>query len=658
MTRRRRRRRHSSPSSSSIHLASPFFLMAVALITTCVTTTTIPSFFVAHAFTISVPCSCRNENVPATASEGSRRRPPAFLASLQRKKEISQLLASSTTAYLPSDTTAPRIITFEDNYEQQCSNNSFDNFLSRVDELLHSTASLEDWTWLQEQEAHIHQESLRDQERFSWLTTTKNNAVELSNDPLPEVEWITVNNQRLAAKTTQPLLNDREVELLRNAANEYFATQNSSSSFTYQRKGNSEAHLGDLCCRQANSELKAVMQDALQHKIFPLVQKEFSLNKNEWDLYIYDSLFIRYNATAAAIETSNLNLKNAPGKKKLGAGQPLHRDMGVVSVNIMLNHAHEFQGGGTLFEEQLANSDYGTAPLKPSTTDRGHALLHYSSHRHAGAGTTQGVRDILVLFLSAAAAKSKNSNHSNRMNHLHPLEFVARIKERSKALQSTLTLQDPLAFQLKRALLYRTALSRLPTDGDAFHYLGTCLHALAQALWDKGNNGQAAMLAHQLSIEALLDHAVRFIPNDGRLFNNIGLMLGKNHHPQSYGVDNETNSIRLQQVEWAYRRSLELHESAQSMGGCDVETDLESTALNYGLFLSYQDGNRWQDAIDVLDRIDFSNIMEQGGEKHQEVNENENLVRIAKLREDAFHLRQFCAKQLEKEESSNCKRID
>ena len=558
-------------------------------------------------------------------------------------------------------------------------------FLNRVDELLHSVASLEDWTWLQDQEAHIHQESLRDQERFSWLTTTKNNSNDVAsssnddtnNSPLPEVEWITVNNQRLAVRTTQPLLNDKEVELLRTAANEYFATQStadSSSSFTYQRKGNSEAHLGDLC--SSNSELQSAMQDALQHKIFPLVQKEFSLNKNEWNLYIYDSLLIRYNATAAAIleESSsssthsnhlNLNLK----EKTLGAGQPLHRDMGVVSVNIMLNQAHEFQGGGTLFEEQLlvnnaAKFDHGgtaASPLKPSTTDRGHALLHYSSHRHAGAGTTQGVRDILVLFLSAAA-KSRDSNHSNRMNHnMHPLEFVARIKERSKALQSTLTQKetDPLGFQLKRALLYRTALSHVPTDGDAFHYLGTCLHALAQTLWEDGQADQA-MIAHQLSIEALLDHAVRLIPNDGRLFNNIGLLLGKNH--QSYKTTGDETNIRLKQVEWAYRHSLELHESAQSMG-CDVEMDLESTALNYGLFLSYQDGNRWQDAMNVLDCIDFSTVMlEQGGEKHpQEVDEdeNENLVRMTKLRKDAFHLRQFCAKQLEKEDvSSNCKRID
>jgi hypothetical protein len=156
---------------------------------------------------------------------------------------------------------------------------------------------------------------------------------------------------------------------------------------------------------------------------------------------------------------------------------------------------------------------------------------------------------------------------------------------------------------------------------------------LAQVLL-QNNKVDQAFLANQLSMEALIDHAVRLCPNDGRLYNNIGLILGN-----QYGEARDEKKI-----EYVYRTSLELHECSKAVG-CDVQTDIESTALNYGLFLSYQD--RWQDAIDVLDHINDLQIgsLSSGSD-------NEESLRMEKVRDDAYKLRQFCAKQLELQTSS------
>jgi hypothetical protein len=53
-------------------------------------------------------------------------------------------------------------------------------------------------------------------------------------------------------------------------------------------------------------------------------------------LFVYEAIVIRYNATANS------------GAGHSGAGQPLHRDLGMPSVNIMLNDDADFTGWGTI----------------------------------------------------------------------------------------------------------------------------------------------------------------------------------------------------------------------------------------------------------------------------------------------------------------------
>jgi len=359
-------------------------------------------------------------------------------------------------------------------------------------------------------------------------------------------------------------------------------------------------------------------------------------------------LFIRYNATAAGLVDKALNSEEEEEKEEevivnhdqtmiisKGAGQPLHRDLGVVSVNIMLNDATEFDGGGTFFEEQLSQSGYDDSdadedddddkeedetrlPLKPSHK-RGHALVHYSNRRHAGAGTTSGVRDILVMFLSAS--RTNDRSHGVTVDSIHPIELGARIKEKSKTITSSYegetkvgsSIQDlGFALSMKRTMLYREAINSVENDGEAYHYLGTCLDTLSQSVMDK----EKQQGGQQLALESI-QIATTLIPNDGRLFNNQGLTLGK----QQPVVDD-------MRIEHSFERSLDIHLRCKAVS-CDVQTNLESTALNYGLFLSNRD--RWEDAIEVLDFIDFFGPYED--------------AMLDKLRSDAYRLREFCAKQ-------------
>ncbi len=72
-------------------------------------------------------------------------------------------------------------------------------------------------------------------------------------------------------------------------------------------------------------------------------------------LYVWDSLFIQYNATQA--NAANNSCGDDGGEvvrqRKVGAGQLLHCNLGYVSVIVILNSWDKFEGGGTLFKNQL-----------------------------------------------------------------------------------------------------------------------------------------------------------------------------------------------------------------------------------------------------------------------------------------------------------------
>lgn len=194
-----------------------------------------------------------------------------------------------------------------------------------------------------------------------------------------------------------PLLDTASVNKIREAAQQFWEMSmgNTESRFTLQfGETNSECHLEDLIALDKSGALKATIDECLLNKIYPLVRQAFGedlLNRSNavdpagTNLCVYDSLVIRYDGNKAS--------------DKYGASQPLHRDGGIVSVNIALNSLSEFEGGGTFFEGLIDSPHHSQDPIiRPS--DVGHALAHLSTERHAGAPTRSGVREILVFFLT------------------------------------------------------------------------------------------------------------------------------------------------------------------------------------------------------------------------------------------------------------------
>jgi len=260
-------------------------------------------------------------------------------------------------------------------------------------------------------------------------------STELQRIKVPSYEWIQTQvkngaeiSRNVAVRTVgdMPVLEPEDITLLRAAADKHFALAAGfqTSRFTMQYEGNSEAHLDDLC---ADPYLKERMDQIMQEKIYPLVREAFRGEEDEpqlGSLCVYDSIFVRYNGDIA----------KAAGR--LGASQPLHQDGGIYSVNIALN-AHKdddddgFTGGGTFFEAlTVGDVDYIQRPIQP-----GHAIIHHTTQRHAGAPTTSGVRDILVIFLTARRPEvSTNAENTWRIERGMRLQSIAKELTRDKLI--------------------------------------------------------------------------------------------------------------------------------------------------------------------------------------------------------------------------------
>jgi hypothetical protein len=293
-----------------------------------------------------------------------------------------------------------------------------------------------------------------------------------------------------------------------------------------------------------NSHATQAINSALQTKVYPLVRKAFAdilPPEHEQPLFVYDALVIRYNVTKAT------------------AGQPLHRDLGLVSVNIMLNSPTEFQGGGTFFENQLLLSE-SAQPLKPIGV--GHALLHQSSQRHAGAATLAGIRDILVVFITVPSA---------------PKLTNARLKTtcRDYCDNACHSAQAALECRIRH---YRLAVAMVPEDGEAEFLLGTTFMEYAFLLWND-EDITAATLYLQQAMDCF-QTAAQFTPCDARVHNNWGITLERMESRVAMETTTTTPSAlasfldtttpsKTTTAEHAYQRGRKLLE-ASAKAGCDV----------------------------------------------------------------------------------------
>ncbi|GKZ00874.1 hypothetical protein MPSEU_001039100 [Mayamaea pseudoterrestris] len=399
-------------------------------------------------------------------------------------------------------------------------------------------------------------------------------------------EWM--DDSSIAIQSLEPVLSNAAIHKIRTAANTLFQlSQSTTSRFTYQFNTNAEAHVADLLDALAI----AAINDALATKIYPMVRAAFmsesprndTSNESNTDnpLFVYDALFIRYNATSGAT-----------------AGQPFHRDLGLVSVNIMLNE--EFDGGGTYFENQMQET-----PLQPSG-GVGHCIAHYSNERHAGASTVAGIRDILVLFLSTVKPE--------------PVIRNARLKQCRSYCETT----NKRAALWCRIVHQRLAISMSPSDGEAYQYLGTALMELARldCSGSSPNDKESRRIADgQNYLHAAivcLQIARTLTPNDARVYNNLGLATGR-----ALAGEASATQHAVANVDEIYEKCLQLL-LQQSECGCNVQHDLFSLSLNYGLHLANQD--RFSEAAKVLRHAAYTSI-------------------DSRTRDDANRLLQFCLRQ-------------
>jgi len=441
-----------------------------------------------------------------------------------------------------------------------------------------------------------------------------------------------------------PVLNASSIQLIRSAAERAWFNPNSgaTSRFTYQRKGNSEAHLNDLA--SADASVQSVVDEMLRSKVYPLIRDAFGSvdvvdDINSLRFCVYDSLVIRYNATEANAGLLLSNNEDEDTSRIGGAGQPLHRDLGLISVNIMLNSDEEFEGGGTFFENQFINlqslqdldgegasNEY--QPLKPCSP--GHCLSHLSCERHAGSSTRRGVRDILVIFVTATRVDQS----------LAPmLERSARLK--GTARRESLNFESQAESALCRATYQRLAIDSAPFDGEAWHYLGMALRDYCLSGPRQKDNADTVQ---QVSLDCLR-YAAQLTPRDGRLFNNLGLSLGQIYMQSEPGVEADEICCQARQ---SYEKAALLH-GASEIVGCDVGHEHDASILNHGLFVANLD--QFEEAARILSGITGLQDEKEDGSSEIRSKEQHTHSRIAS---DALSLRRYCEEQAKKMDSSTC----
>jgi hypothetical protein len=290
-------------------------------------------------------------------------------------------------------------------------------------------------------------------------------------------------------------------------------------------------------------------------------------------------------------------------------------------------------------------------PLIPN--GKGHAIAHLSSERHAGAGTTAGIRYIIVLFLSA-----KFNNTTD----------IAPRQERAARLKSTARrdCEESKWPALCRAMHHWLAVQSVPTDGEAWHYLGMALldhhDEYQHSILNKNEHDSNALypicpnLLLRTSVKCL-EQARKLTPCDSRLYNTLGLALERYAQqtpsasnigePASYKKkeigeqEMEWRQVNDQQISQAYRTALSLVIGAQQ-GGCN-NVDFCSSCLNYGLYFANCD--RFTDAVQILSLID---VYSPPATNDHHSRSSSSQYKSFRIRDDASRLRDFCQDQVSK----------
>ena len=388
-----------------------------------------------------------------------------------------------------------------------------------------------------------------------------------NHNKVPSFEHIIIQGRPLAIRSTEALLSADQRWGILQAADCHWKDRialgetTSSSRFTIQRPGNYEVHTADL------GLCDSMINPLLQQRIYPWLREAFSFHSKA-SLCVYDSLVIRYNSTEA---------KSHHQDDRTGASQPLHRDLGIFSVNIQLSDPDLFDGGGTFFEHQLLLADKLTLnqqttaevlvphPLRPCQA--GGALAHRSSERHAGAVTTDGVREILVFFIMST---DPSTLRGPRLKNCFPHGRQGKG-------------DDNIMWRIQHHYLAARA---DPDDGEALLYVATALLEWTKTV--SSLHQQESLL--QIAMHCL-SRASELCPCDARVWNNFGLTTGRLVH--QHGQTELTT-----QAEMAYMVCLDLLHLTSQAGCGEVSLDIDACRLNFGLFVSNLD--RFDQAAELL----------------------------------------------------------
>jgi len=322
---------------------------------------------------------------------------------------------------------------------------------------------------------------------------------------IPRYEWISSEEtgRKVAVKTLgeTPLFDDDDIRLIVSAADRRFAQANGKqlSRYTMQYVGNSEVHLDDLCAN--DPVLKERMDHILRNKVYPLIRAAFSdedgAETPSGPLCVYDSIFVRYNGDEA--KQAGLT----------GASQPLHQDGGIYSVNIALNSHKDdsengFTGGGTFFEG-LAEDDNMSCIQRPVSP--GHAILHHTTARHAGAPTTGGIRDILVIFLTARHPQDRSrAENTYRIERPMRLQTIAKQLPREKLIPCLVLARE-----------------NDPKNSEMSYWLG--VHLLQGDSSDESDDRWKEICRGVENLES----ATKLSPTDARAHYHLGMAIATRH---------------------------------------------------------------------------------------------------------------------------------
>ena len=192
----------------------------------------------------------------------------------------------------------------------------------------------------------------------------------IENDYKPTVDYesmIPYQDGFLCHKTTRPLFTAQECQSIIDEAEDVCA--NRVGGWTTKRHGNYPTT--DIPIVELPGTME-FLREALYTRVYPLLREQFQqFLPDGRSLRVADGFVVKYDADGGQSELKP------------------HRDGSVLSFNIALNPAADFEGGGTWFQS-----------LQDAVKiDQGEVCSHASGVLHGGHGITSGKRYILVAFV-------------------------------------------------------------------------------------------------------------------------------------------------------------------------------------------------------------------------------------------------------------------